>query len=206
MTSTNIEIICADEEVLGGGEWSPSLELFIDESGSATLIASQRHSSDNATLMTVWHGRDHEWRAVLSQGSLQIPSRKAIEELAVKLQPLVDRLVAGRSVDCDGSNHVGRLTDDADEAREEIDDIFSRLEDGEAWARDDLDAFDADDWICGAEYDGITATTTDEEIEEIAARDEAEARANGIILLGWTADLRRKARDEMRDEMQDDDS
>ena len=89
--------------------------------------------------MEVWNGKAQQWRTVLSQGCRALPDVNAIEQLAEKLAPLLDRVRAGHSVEWNGSNNVGRLTDDAQEASEEIDAILT----GSSWTDTERQGWDA---------------------------------------------------------------
>src|SRR5690606_6095881 len=99
----------------------------------------------------------------------------------------------------DGNNHVCRMTDDAMMADGELERLLRDYPHvhGGAW--------DAGDWLYEA-YEsgdlGLTAETTDEELEALAERWEQEARDAGICLLGtiealteWRDELRERAAD-----------
>lgn len=114
----------------------------------------------------------------------------------------LSRIRAGHTIEWDGSNHVGRLTDDAREMQDGIEEWL------DAW-RDTLEGglIAVDDWY--PERDlfiddyGITATTTDAELDAIAERMEADARGENYALDGAYAYAER-VRDELRDAASDD--
>lgn len=89
---------------------------------------------------------------------------------------LAARIQAGREEVWDGNNHVGRLTADATEAVEQLDQYLAEIE-GEANVQE------VDEWL-----QNYTPTGADNEAEAL----EAEAAADGIVLIGdvaeWLAD------------------
>lgn len=80
---------------------------------------------------------------------------------------MFERIVAGHSVEWDGSNHVGRLTDDARAAVEELEARLQDVPQTEVW--------DAADWYSSDDPPPIEADTTDEQIMRMAAELDAEA-------------------------------
>jgi hypothetical protein len=143
-----ITINASADEVLGGPEWRPYLTLELTEGGEASLRTCDRHSSDNGTIFDVWHGRTCQWSASLSQGSYTLPDVSKIEAIAEQVKPLLDRVHAGHSTYWDGSNYRGRLTEDAEEASEEIDRIFEQAD----WYDESRAVWDAGEWIAGAGF------------------------------------------------------
>jgi len=88
--------------------------LEMDEDGAVCVDWSGEIG--NAMPMAQWHKRTLVWR---------IPETATAEALRAFLQDettvaLLKRVRAGHSVDWDGSNHVGKLTDDAEDASEEL--------------------------------------------------------------------------------------
>ena len=47
-------------------------------------------------------------------------SLKGIDKLHKEIRPLLEEIAAGHSIEWNGSNHVGRFTEEADEARERL--------------------------------------------------------------------------------------
>lgn len=198
-----ITINCDPNEVLGGGEYRAVLRLKLDEDGDLTLTATERHSSEaTSMLMREWHRRDVVFEIKLSQGTAVVADPDAIADLAGRLAPLAARVRAGHTVDWDGSNMVGTLTPDAQDAADQI----SWIMDSEPrWTNDEAEVWNAGEWV----YDllrsegQLTADTTDDEIEVMAKADEAMAKAEGVHLIGTTVEARRAYRDgliERRDE------
>jgi hypothetical protein len=184
-----------------GDDWIPELELFLDEDGSARLTAGSRHNSDNGTLFSVWHGRDHQWRRSLSQGSLTVADPDRLKEIGEAVLPLLLRVRAGLDTYWDGNNMRGRLSDDAADARKAIDKLLGHPweeEEGMAWQSDEWIAYRAWEWIDPVVDEGVTYETTDEELVALADDDEAIARSDKVLLHGSTLSARRARRDEAR--------
>jgi len=47
-------------------------------------------------------------------------SLKGIDKLHKEIRPLLEEIAAGHSIEWNGNNHVGRFTEEADEARERL--------------------------------------------------------------------------------------
>ena len=75
----------------------------------------------NGVPMFVWHGRTLRW--TVSPNALGSDLADLIESDEVKA--LLTRVYEGHSVDWDGNNHVGRLTEDAEKASEQLTEIFA---------------------------------------------------------------------------------
>lgn len=166
----------SDNTVLGIQNYHAALVLSLD-AGTASLRPVEWHQSqDHEMTFDVYHHRTLEWSSANVTGA--VADADAIRDLAVKLQPLLDRVAAGFDVVWNGSNGVGTLTDDAQAASDEIDAIMERLN-PEDWSAP-VDVWDARDWI-GDNHD-IIAETSNEEIVEMAEEYEAVAKRDGIHL------------------------
>lgn len=128
----------------------------------------------NAVPFSVWHNRKLRWAIPALRSS-------AADELLERIEPLAERILAGYRSEWDGSNHVGRFTQDADEATEAVADVCNQ-----AFADDigRVQVWEASAWYEGtggveaqAEELGITATTSDEALEAIGKRELATALA-----------------------------
>lgn len=145
----------------------------------------------------VWHHRVLRWKIPALRESAQAA-------LLAKLVPLAERICAGHSVEWDGSNNVGRLTDDAAAANQEAALLCSSY----SYENSDseLVVWEASDWYASlgsheaqAEHLGIAATTSDEQLDAIAREQLEEASAEGVAEL---ENLERHLRD-LRTCMQD---
>lgn len=125
---------------------------------------------------SVYHRRILRW-------DIPCLTADAANELLSAIAPLAERVCAGFSEAWDGHNMRGRLDGDAVQAEDEIEalcaeDRFSEYDQVAVW--------EADDWFSGlgslraqTETLGITAETTDEDLEGIAKREE-EAAESGV--------------------------
>jgi hypothetical protein len=170
----NIEIISDESEILGGANYIAYLEISLNEDGDAAIITSDRHNSNNGTPIDEWHMRTLTWGNSLSQGTLVVADRAAVEALAEKIRPLLERVHAGHSVKWDGSNMRGALDDDASEAQEEI----NRLVEEYRWTSN-KEVWDASEWVSAA------MDTTAEELGLTADATDADKNRAAQSLLSW---------------------
>ena len=70
----------------------------------------------NAVSEAVFHGR-----IVRICGVDPYLTLKGIDKLHREIRPLLEEIAAGHSVEWNGSNNVGKLTDEADDARDRLD-------------------------------------------------------------------------------------
>lgn len=149
----------------------------------------------------VWHNRVRRWRIVPLKAD-------AANQLLVDLAPLCERIVAGYRCAWDGSNHVGEFTDDAEAA---VDAVSWEIDKCEPWSeRQRVSVWDARDWFGGLGGSGaqrrelgIDATTTDDELVAIVAREETRAAAEGVDVLEDCEDHLRGLRDDARADLLD---
>lgn len=191
-------IIECNNDVLGGDKWAPYLELTIDERGTIALTASEESDSQqNDTTRAERTGRMMDYKSMLSYGSAVAVDRDALQEIAERVAPLARAVAAGHETYWDGYNMVGRLTtDEAREADEELRALFDEGG-GLVWTRSDVTVWSPSDWLGEYARDGITADTTDDELEAIAEEDALIAADDGAVLTESTIDVRRAARDAM---------
>jgi hypothetical protein len=149
----------------------------------------------------------------LLQGDYAIPSRSSIKALAKKIRPLLIRVAAGHTTHWNGNNMVGRLTDDAKEASDEIEEIVSGNFRGEGWDwTEDTQVWDASEWLaaCGyltaAKDYGLRLDSTKEEIAAIEKRMESAARGDYVVLtdIDSAIDRMKEALQEEADEADED--
>lgn len=126
-----------------------------------------------------------------------IPTTAAMNGLMEELSPLFERIFAGHTEEWDGNNDRGRLTPDALEASEELERYLMDLQDD----LPTVEAWDAGDWLqnrSNADL-GITATTTDKELELIADGITADA-GDEIEINGLERELERRREKEQEEE------
>lgn len=163
---------------------------------TGTLRAETDGEIGGAVPVRVWHKRVLRWK---------IPALKAsvADELLAELVPLAERVVAGYSCEWDGHNNIGRYSDDAMSARDEIDDLRHKYDSDDTAA---LVVWEAADWydaMGAAEVVrelGITADTTDEQIEALAESELAKARADDVDDVEGLERYLTRLRDELRAE------
>lgn len=165
----------------------------------ASRTLSCRCASRDRTGMPagVWHGLTLRWQ-------LPALTADAANALMEDLADAAARVCDGFERAWDGHNFVGRFDEEAREAQDEISRAIERRE---PWdPRDVIEPWDAADWL-GAlgnlarqgEELGITADTTNDELDAIAARVEEDAAADGQRVRDVIEHLRRIAR-QLRDE------
>jgi hypothetical protein len=132
----------------------------------------------NSTPADVWHNRTLRW---------SVPADIRGDELADLLESadviaLFNRVYNGHNVEWDGSNYVGRLDDDADDASDELAQIFEgELNSGEYGAA----VWDAREWMDGA---GLLDNWSNQSLDEAVSEIEVGAKTEGVLLDGDVRD------------------
>jgi hypothetical protein len=155
---------------------------------------------DNSTPEDVWNGR-RTW--------INLPLNVDASELrsdVEKLMPVIERIAVGYRTEWDGHNNVGVFTE---EAQDELNALMWDIEGGS-----DPDKYftlyyeggiiEAGNWFVDFPPE-ISADTTDEEIRELAARYEDDARDENVVIYGGVDEIAarfRDFRDDFRDEEQ----
>lgn len=96
----------------------------LDERGSVTATVSS-HIGNGGCSMLVWHGRTLQWSLPPDVRRSALVGFLARDDV----RSLLDRVHAGHSVQWDGSNHRGTLTDDARRASDEFETLLLELND-----------------------------------------------------------------------------
>ncbi len=165
---------------------------------AGTLTADYNGEIGNGVPVAVWHGRTLRW-------TIPCLTADAANALLDEVLPIAERIVAGYSRRWDGHNHVGEFDADAEAAREEMAALLDGREFGEG---EKVEAWDAGDWF-GAVGSrdaqrrelGITAATSDEELDAIETREDNAAGARIITGLRRHLDgLRDEAKADADDE------
>lgn len=169
--------------------------IEMDEGGAVSVDWDS--SIGNGAPMSVWHNRTLRWSIPNTLTGAALADFLGREDV----QALLERIHAGHSVDWDGRNQVGRLTDDARNASYDLEGLCETTWDPDEHARiwpcaeflPDLRPLNAAGNVTGWR-DGdavglrinsettLSADATDEEIATLAESLEAEAKDNGIIL------------------------
>ncbi|TQV62730.1 MAG: hypothetical protein FNT15_05840, partial [Sulfurovum sp.] len=138
INTTNLrnELIPLYEKYSGQFNEQPAY-VEMDEDGN--VCADYSGEIGNAEPMSVWNGRTLQWSVDAAANG---DSLADLLESA-KVKSLLERVYQGHDVHWDGSNHVGRLNDDAEEASNALDEIFSPAS-GEYSV---MEVWGAQDWI-----------------------------------------------------------
>lgn len=179
------------------------IELHFDpEDGS--LWIETIYQSEVARPAEIWYGRVLCWEIPITTNAVTLSTALNAGEF----DDLLSLIVAGYSVRWNGNSHVGELTETAEDASSEMQE---RLDGYSETLGTGAGFWDASDWFDPLGYDpaqwereGLTATTTDAELEAIAERFEAEAKAEGGVL-GGTENHLREVRDELRAQLENED-
>lgn len=141
-----------------------------------TLSAAYNPEVGNAVPMWVWHNRILRWAIpVLTDDA----ANALLDELAAEAAIICD----GYSCEWDGHNHVGRFTEAAKAAEQQIDGIIQ----GHSWIdRDQVQIWDAGEWYVDSPDKelGISAETTDDQIRALAVQETAKALEDGYNVSG----------------------
>ena len=150
-----------------------------------TLSAGVCGEIGNAVPEDVWHGRRLWW------GIAAEMTGAAVAELLQEIAPLAQRVLDGWDEKWDGNNNVGTLTDDAQEAHDEIEAVCNETGKSE----DRASVWDAAEWLDSYDWPDYH-WTADANWESVAAQLVDEAHGDGVLLEGDVADvLKKKAMD-----------
>lgn len=175
-----------------------AMEVYLElDTETGELEIGWTHQSDNAVPMRVRHGRDRRY-AISAYANGETLTQRINEG---EMDALVRRICAGTEIVWDGSNHIARVSDDAETAEAELQawlDGADLLEDSGGVTR-------AGDWLAGCTDDeiGVCATSTDADLERIAAKLEQEAEGANTVLVDILEELearRQAARDEREED------
>lgn len=184
----------------GGTPYSRFL-LVLNEDGEASIDERTYYGGDG-TPFDEWHGRTLTWTFAAEILDLET-LREDLGE-GGRLAVLLDRVKAGHSVKWDGNNHVGRLSEDAEEANEEISRLLGEWHAECAYADTTRAVWNAADWL-QSPYDiadnDLGPDSTAEEIEALArAMVEAAADDGAILRQGDVEDVLARLVQEAREE------
>jgi len=116
------------------GQTEPQPARLVIDPQEQTAYAEYNPESGNGVSMAIWHGR--ELTCCLSP---YVDEGQLTDYLEGDAQRLLEAICDGHTVDWDGNNHVGRLTDEAAEALDALEQRLGRLPDSEYC--------EADDWL-----------------------------------------------------------
>lgn len=162
------------------GQTSPQ-DVFVElDCEERTLHAQANGEIGNAVPARVWHRRALRW-------GIPALTADAANDLLERIAPIAAEVCEGYESHWNGSNHVGRYSADAEAAIEAIE-ALCEAAGGEG---EELTAWDAEEWIGGIGSRraqraslGITAGTTEAELDAIVERLEEEAERDGVVVEG----------------------
>ncbi|MFC9816500.1 hypothetical protein ACFVJM_31070 [Streptomyces virginiae] len=177
----------------GQSEAQPAyVELGLED---GILLASYSTEVGSGVPASVHHGIDSRW-------SIPLLTQDAANRLLDELAPLAQRMLDGSEIVWNGSNRVGRLvTEDAEAAYDAIAERCEGIEEHDG--NPDLLAVWSTDSIGGlwdAEEAGVTAGTTDEELDRIGERLTEEFRDGQgleVVVIEGLDDYLRRLRDDL---------
>lgn len=152
---------------------------------SGDLTANYRGDVGNSVGIREWNGVVRTWSIP--------PIRTAMaNDLLEEIAPIAQRVLDGATVEWVNGDWRGRLDEDAQEASAEIEELCQEMYDHP------IIVMDASDYFAGlgnrraqAEYLCITADTTDEELEKLAADHERAPEVDVVLdVLDYLTELR----------------
>lgn len=169
--------------------------LYFDPSNGRLWTMTLNDFERSSVPLEVYHGVILRWPLPDSTNGERLT--QAINDGG--LDNLLDRIKAGYTCDWDGSNWVGTLNRDAEDAYLEIESLLERFVDH------NLGVWWADEWFEDVpdEELGINAETTDEELEKLAEKWDDEAASYGARLRG-TYEYLVYRRDELKESGEED--
>lgn len=162
--------------------------LFIDPARRVATVTQQQRT--NSTTMSIYHGVHLETTIYghPDEGEL----RDYLEQGAG--QELLQDIVYGHTVDWDGQNHVGSLSEDAAAAWDELKRDMNNYHDSK------YSFWEAGEWLLEGARSVVTAQTTDEELAEWADAWMSHAQAENVVLDEAALDWLTNYRDQLREE------
>lgn len=182
------------------GQSQPQRAYVEIDYSDGVILCSYNAEIGNAIPFDVHHGHRERWTI-----PALLPA--AANELMADIAPLAERACAGYSSEWDGHNHVAKFSDDAESARDAIGSLVERCNWDAADDDDTANVWDASDWYQCVSVDGIasdlgiTAETTDAELDAIIDRERAAAAADGVHEITDLDDYLYSARDNVREKV-----
>ncbi|KAA0678214.1 hypothetical protein [Azospirillum brasilense] len=178
--------------------------LVIDENGTVS-IKTRTYVGGDGTPANEWHRRTLTYHLADAQNgarALDIDHLKTDLADGGRLSILIDCIRAGHSVEWDGSNHVGRLTEDAQDAERELRDLIN----DDAYTST-VEVWDAGAWLIGDNSDQdvlrelkLTTTATDADIAAVVDAQKGEIKRQGIVVAGDLENVIREVIERVRED------
>lgn len=176
--------------------------LTIDENGDVRLTTRTHHAAGEGIPVEECNQRTLVYTLASSEcRQCALDTKRLREDLAEggRLAVLLEWVIAGHSVEWDGNNYVGHLTEDATEASYELQQVGDYASDVDVW--------NPRDWLMCEQASaetaltslGIWTTASDTEIDDLTNRLLAEAESNNLVFDGG----RNAVNDAIRDLIED---
>jgi hypothetical protein len=174
MVKVNIEEVCGNDlyEHYYGQTDAQDCQVVLDcETGR---LWAEACSGRNGVPVKEYHRVWLTW-------SIERLKASVANDLLAEIAPLAQRILGGFEATWDGHNHVGEYTTEAETASDDINELCLRCND----PTDCLQVWDAFDWLndLSAAALGITAETTDDDLDAIADRVRNEAANDDVDVL-----------------------
>ena len=167
-----------------------------DDDGAVRLGIRRVYSHPEGVPMRIWHGVDRQYDM---SGNPDVEELRADLAEGGAIAVLIDRIKAGHSTVWDGNNYVGRLTEDAVNADDELNTLLSD------YAQSGWGAMSVGDWLAGLGSDraildgcGLTDMSGPDAIVTVAEDLIDDARNNKVVLTGDVVAYLTKLRDRVR--------
>jgi hypothetical protein len=138
----------------------------------------------SGTTVRHWHGLEIHWSIPANMTGEQIDM--FIEEI----KPLLEKVYDGHTEVWDGNNYVGKLTEEAEDAKHEIDYLCHQLS-------GDIEIWGVSDWLQNVVYKDIVEPG--ETIEQAAIKIQKEAEEANVYLTG---DIEKEIQEKLEDSLQ----
>ena len=180
--------------------------IQIDDDGAVRLGIRRVYGHPDATPMRIWHRVDRQYDM---SGNPDVEELRADLAEGGAIAVLIDRIKAGHSTVWDGNNNVGRLTEDAICAADDLDGLVADYRQS-GWS-----AMSVEDWLAPLGSDraqldgcGLTDMSGPDAIDAAAEALDVEARNDKVVLTGDVVAYLTKLRDRVRQDAEyaDDDA
>lgn len=151
------------------GQYQPQDAFLEFDTETGELTADYNPEIGNAVRMSVYHGIDRRYsidRNICGESLKRIMNDPEVISL-------LERIYDGSETVWNGSNHVCRLTKDAEKAEENLQNLIDSSIDPET----DLSVIITDDYFIDEVRNNILPGTTDEQIKEIVVKWEGEVES-----------------------------
>lgn len=157
------------------------------DAATGKMRVESRHKNDSMTTFYAWHGHELGFSMPGAADGQVVDGERFDEwlESDPTVRALVERITAGYEGVWDGSNHVARYSDDANEAQEELE---RYLESADAPMLADygmgVGFWQAGDWIANASDSelGLSAEMSEDDLEKLAAELSEQAASDNVYV------------------------